>query len=208
MNKTVCPFLLIALALVSAITGCCPARRASSLTIKSSQPEEPQLGAISPVQVRGARVQRPPGCIGDESRARVVLYRDALLRPEMLFVTVADSDSVWRFTPDRLIPDSHRIGFFSIPEIKTNNSGTSTVTFAFKDGQGHVVSQGSISLGLSPGWGWDIGLRRDSTNPLSSCFGCGGARAFPIVNRAYVETGRDSLYMFWGGNCIVNPMVY
>jgi hypothetical protein len=47
----------------------------------------------------------------------------------------------------------------------------------------------------------------DSTNPTRLCFGCIGARAFPLA-AAYQRTERDSVWLIWGGNYIRNPVIY
>jgi hypothetical protein len=52
-----------------------------------------------------------------------------------------------------------------------------------------------------------VDLIHQTTNPDEACFGCVGSQVFPLAP-AYRATGRDSLWVVWGGNSISDPVIY
>ncbi|MEO8564029.1 MAG: hypothetical protein ABI601_18255 [bacterium] len=47
----------------------------------------------------------------------------------------------------------------------------------------------------------------DSLDPTRYCFGCLGARAFPLAAE-YRRSTNDSVWVVWGGNSFKNPVIY
>jgi len=49
---------------------------------------------------------------------------------------------------------------------------------------GVVVAAGSFGLSMSDNFEWGMDLCRQAENPEPTCFGCDGARGFPIDEAA------------------------
>lgn len=54
---------------------------------------------------------------------------------------------------------------------------------------GEVVAEGSFTLAMSDNFEWGMDFFRQADDPLEGCFGCLGARSFPIAEKAQNEPG-------------------
>lgn len=61
-----------------------------------------------------------------------------------------------------------------------------------------VVAAGSFNLSMSRDYEWGMSLFRQVANPMDQCFGCSGARGFPIAPSAQNEPG-EAIWLVWGG---------
>lgn len=91
-------------------------------------------------------------------------------------------------------------------EFATPMSGQLDVEFTLSD-HGAAVANGSVRVDLRPDWAWGFRILVDSANPTRLCFGCEGARAFPLAE-SHRRSAVDSVWIVWGGNSIKHPVVY
>lgn len=140
---------------------------------------------------------------GDGDEAAVsVSYTDVPQLPRnLLSVTLSDGASLRMLGPDE-IGAPGRPG----PEYATRRRGELYVSFRFAT-PGGIVSAGEATVPLRSDWRYGFDIRVDSLDPTRLCFGCIGARAFPLA-AAYQRTVRDSVWLVWGGNYIRNPVIY
>ncbi len=95
----------------------------------------------------------------------------------------------------------------STKAFETPRSGSLRVDVTLRDSANGHVNSASITLDLRSDWRWGVDIFLSDKNPLEGCFGCLGAKAFP-VDSFYQSTPLDSLYIVWGGNSIKHPVVY
>ena len=92
-------------------------------------------------------------------------------------------------------------------QVPTNGPSTVEVHFALADTNGALLSSGSIELPLKQDWIWSVELRPGGPeDPLLGCFGCYGAKSFPLVPDG--PEGARQFWAIWGGNSISAPVVY
>lgn len=138
---------------------------------------------------------------GDEALV-VVNYFDAPRLPRnLLSVTVSDGART------RVL----RLDHVGAPgqngrEFATRLQGNLRVAFRFA-ASGVIVSEGEATVPLRTDWRYGFDIRVDSLNPTRACFGCIGARAFPLAV-GYQRTARDSVWLIWSGNNIRNPGIF
>ena len=143
----------------------------------------------------------PLACAGEQARVSVQYFEVVPLPRDLLTVTLADGGST-RTLRGADIGTNGSEGRV----LSTRTTGTLRVGFRFASAQ-TVVSEGAVELPLRPDWHHGIAFHVDSLNPMRGCFGCQGARAFPLA-AAYRRGAGDSLWVVWGGNFIANPVIY
>lgn len=141
-------------------------------------------------------------CGGRDEALVSVRYADIPQLPRNL-LTVMLSDGA---RPRVLGPDEIGAPGRSGREFATRRKGELYVSFRFA-ASGVILSAGEATVPLRSDWRYGFDIRVDSTNPTRLCFGCIGARAFPLA-AAYQRTARDSVWLIWGGNYIRNPVIY
>lgn len=142
------------------------------------------------------------GCSSSDEALVIVTYADAPQLPrDLLTVTLSDGARARMLRPDE-------IGAPGQPgqEFATRQQGELAVAFRFAS-TGTTISEGKVEVPLQSDWRYGFSLHVDSLNPMRLCFGCMGARAFPLPP-AYQRTARDSVWLVWGGNYIRNPVIY
>ena len=92
-------------------------------------------------------------------------------------------------------------------EFDTPASGAARVSFVMVLPDGREVSSGDATVNLRGDWVWDFDLMASTADPKKQCFGCYGSKSFPLPADLRT-TGRDSVWLVWGGNSIKNPVVY
>jgi hypothetical protein len=100
-----------------------------------------------------------------------------------------------------------RNGHFTTGEIETPSTGSLEIGFTLRASDGTTVSTGTVELPLKPDWRWNIVLLPTINDPKIHCFGCFGSKAFPLDPK-FRATEKESLWIYWGGNSISNPVVY
>ncbi|HJQ52316.1 MAG TPA: hypothetical protein VJ825_00620 [Gemmatimonadaceae bacterium] len=146
------------------------------------------------------------GCTSGEAKIRVDAWLPAPLSPAMLTVNVSDGRSSRTLTGG----DFQLVGGFQYhgPTIETSNQGTLKIDYVLVPvGSTVPVSSGSVELPLRPDWSYGVTIRPDSADPRRFCFGCQGAKAFPLAP-AFRISQTDSIYVVWGGNSIRHPVIY
>lgn len=141
------------------------------------------------------------GC-GSDARLSVsaVALSPTLNTAEVRYRIVA-GDRNWAVTLPSPAGDRHS------QEFDTPKSGTGRVSFAVKMPDGREVGAGEVTVPLRDDWAWDFDLSAKTEDPRRTCFGCVGSKAFAL-RQEFRETGRDSLWLVWGGNSIKHPVVY
>jgi hypothetical protein len=91
--------------------------------------------------------------------------------------------------------------------MDTPRSGTARVSFALVLPDGRELSVGYATVALRSDWVWNFDLFVRTEDPMRTCFGCAGSKAFPLPPD-FREAGRDSVWLVWGGNRIRDPVVY
>ncbi|MDB4916793.1 MAG: hypothetical protein JWM95_4437 [Gemmatimonadetes bacterium] len=142
------------------------------------------------------------GCESAEPRARVQYSPRVNLPAQSWHLTIDDGDRAHSFQWDNLTIGS----LAATPDLATASSGTLRITFQLRSA-GMIMSEGDVSLDLRGDWEWGVDVRIDSLNPQLQCFGCLGARSFPVAVAAR-RIAKDSMWVTWGGNSIKNPVVY
>ena len=89
--------------------------------------------------------------------------------------------------------------------IATPRTGTLLATVTVRDSLGTVLSSGNLSFNIRSDWIWFIDVWFAQPNPLGTCFGCMGAKAFPI---SVPKTPPDTMFLVWAGNSIKNPGIF
>jgi hypothetical protein len=124
---------------------------------------------------------------------------------DMLDVTLEIGDRRTRWTGANFQADASQAQPHT-GVVDTPTRGEATVRFTLRDGP-TLVSQGAVTIPLQSDWRWRVDLIQQTTDPEGACFGCIGSQAFPLAP-AYRATGRDSLWVVWGGNSISDPVIY
>jgi hypothetical protein len=123
----------------------------------------------------------------------------------MLTVTVQDAGRVIRWTGTDFVPRTDARP--STPEVNVGRSGPDlVVTFRLETG-GVLLSAGTITLPRRSDWRWGVILQAATEDPTDSCFGCIGSKAF-LLAEAFRVPARDSIWVYWAGNSINNPVIY
>lgn len=140
---------------------------------------------------------------GDRDEATVsVNYVDVPQLPRnLLSVTMSDGARTRVLTLD----DVGAPGQYG-REFATRRQGDLRIGFRFAS-SGLTLSEGEATVPLRSDWRYGFDIRVDSLDPTRLCFGCMGARAFPLA-AAYRRTAGDSVWLIWGGNSIRNPVIY
>lgn len=138
----------------------------------------------------------------DASRVDVAAHLPSRIAPTMLRVTVTDGarSSTWTGADLAGMPSGRA-------SRETRTFGQLGYGFELRDSLGMLISSGTLALPLRSDWDWGIDLFVQATNPAWSCFGCSGARAFPLA-APYQTTPQDSVWLAWGGNSIRHPVTY
>jgi hypothetical protein len=92
-------------------------------------------------------------------------------------------------------------------EFDTPTSGSARVSFVMVLPGGREVSSGAAIVTLRGDWLWGFDLMSSTEDPAKRCLGCYGSKSF-VLPADLRTTGRDSLWLVWGGNSIKNPVVY
>jgi hypothetical protein len=141
------------------------------------------------------------GCGDDEARVAVRYIGAATLPQDLLTVHVTDGRRLYTIRGRALGgPDREGASF------ATRTSGTLWLRFRMADGSA-VASEGEVELPLRADWSYGVEFRVAADDPTRFCFGCQGAKAFPLA-AAFRGLPADSLWVVWGGNSIRNPVVY
>ena len=140
-------------------------------------------------------------CGDDEARIAVRYIGEPTLPQGLLSVHVTDGRRLYTIRGRDLGgPDREGARF------ATRTSGTLWLRFRMSDGSA-VASEGEVELPLRADWSYGVEFRVAADDPTRLCFGCQGARAFPLAP-AYRRLPAESLWVVWGGNSIRNPVVY
>ncbi len=141
----------------------------------------------------------------DQALVSVTYFGAPPVMLDMLTVTISVATHQWVWSGSQFITDASN-GSPHTPPVETPTTGTLQVHFRLTDG-GIVVSSGEVELPLRPDWRWGISLHTETTDPVRSCFGCIGSKAFPLPVSLRTP-GRDSIWFVWGGNSIKHPVIF
>lgn len=148
------------------------------------------------------------GCVtacGEEGRVGYTFYAEEPdVGPALLAIEVSDGETVRRLAGSEFVLSSG--GRLVSPEFETPTSGDLVTTFRLMNGE-DTLSSGELRLELRPDWQWGISFQRADEDPTATCFGCMGSRAYGL-DPTLQESPADSLWVWWGGNSISNPVVY
>jgi hypothetical protein len=146
------------------------------------------------------------GCSSDDDRATATaFYRGrAELPPAAVTLTLGVGGAAHVFRGSALPAEG--VWQVRTPAVATPRSGALDVSFVVAGADGAAAS-GTVTLDLRSDWAWGANVVVDPLSPLRGCFGCEGARSFPLAAR-YRRTAADSVWIFWGGNSISHPVVY
>lgn len=146
------------------------------------------------------------GCNGDQAKVTIGYHERDILPISMLRVRMADGPRSYELGPADFRSDGGSAPYHT-PALPTRTHGTLQLWFALVASTGDTVSSGAIELPLRRDWSYGIDIQADSADPTRTCFGCQGSRVFSLAP-AYVQPAFDSVYVWWGGNSISNPVVY
>lgn len=141
----------------------------------------------------------------DQARVEVRYHATPPLTLSMLSLQVTAAGEGWEFTGPESLPGGNRV--FTTGRIPTALEGTLTVAFALRRPSGDTLSYGSASVPLRSDLGWGFEIMPFTTDPADLCFGCAGSIAFAL-DTTFRATGRDSVWLTWGGNSIKHPVIY
>jgi hypothetical protein len=139
-----------------------------------------------------------------DSKISAVARLDPPLAFRMLTMTVRDDTREWTWRGS----DFHSSLEWPTPtttERDTRTRGDIEIAFRLEAG-GKTVSEGRVVLPLRPDWRWGVQVVSATSDPVEACFGCSGSKAFPLAPE-YRGPERDSVWLIWGGNSIMEPAV-
>lgn len=146
------------------------------------------------------------GCRGDQANVKVGFHERDTLPISMLRVRLADGWNSYELGPADFNSNEGSSAYHT-PTLPTRMHGALHLWFALVASTGDTVTSGAIELPLRRDWSYDIGIQADSTDPTRTCFGCQGSRSFSLAPD-YVQPTFDSVYVWWGGNSISDPVIY
>lgn len=132
-----------------------------------------------------------------DSRARAYFQRDSLITLESVFVTLKDGSTVWDFKPENFRRGDSDTTLFWSPDVQTMSAGNLSVELAVFTAGGQTISEGTLSLPLSPNWRWKLGIIHAVTDPSVGCDDCIGSSKFDIQIPGY---DNQWIYVLWRGN--------
>ena len=136
-----------------------------------------------------------------------VAYRAAApLSLAGLTVVATDGGHRWTWRGSEFQPDPQNGDAPSSPKHETQTSGSLILDFRFADGADPITA-GTVTLPLQSDWEWGVSIMLSTADPAFQCMGCAGSKALPLPP-AYRQSGRDSVWLVWGGNSIRHPVVY
>ena len=146
------------------------------------------------------------GCQTDKARVKIGYHERDTLPISMLRIRVADGFHQYELGPADFRTDGGSAPYHT-PSLPTRRQGTLNLWFALVASTGDTVSSGAIELPLRKDWAYAVDIQADRTDPTRTCFGCQGSRPFSLASD-YVQPAFDSVYLWWGGNSISNPVIY
>jgi hypothetical protein len=146
------------------------------------------------------------GCTEQRATVRALASLAPPLDMTMLTVTFREGGRSWQargleFTSDASLAVPHTSAW------NTGTAGSMDIAFELLDSAGTVAASGQVSLELRADWAWGVQFSNVTEDPGLGCLGCSGSRAFPLA-AGYRASGRDSLWVLWGGNSISHPSLY
>jgi len=146
------------------------------------------------------------GCTEQRATVRALASLAPPVDMTMLTVTFREGGRSWQARGPEFTSDAS----LAVPHTSQWNTGTVgsiDITFELMDSAGTVAATGQVSLELRADWAWDIEFSNLTEDPRLRCLSCSGSRAFPLA-AGYRASGRDSLWVVWGGNSISHPVLY
>ena len=131
-----------------------------------------------------------------EARVGVRYHSNTVVPRDLFTVDVQDGARVRRLRGAEL--DGREFSTATSGSLRFGYRAVSSTT---------IVSEGSVEVPLREDWRYGFDIFVDSLDPRRGCFGCMGARAFPLA-AGFRRSAKDSVWIVWGGNSISNPAVY
>lgn len=135
-------------------------------------------------------------CQGSEARVGVHYRSNTVLPRDLFTVQIQDGGRVRTLRGAEL--DGRELSTATSGSLRFGYRAVSSTT---------IVSEGSVEVPLRNDWRYGFDIFVDSLDPRRGCFGCIGAKPFPLA-AGFRRSAKDSVWIVWGGNSISNPAVY
>jgi len=144
------------------------------------------------------------GCSKDRAEIRLGAQRGfESAEGRELRVTVSENDRVFLRDFEFVLSDARP----SAGPFSTAHSGTLKIACVVLLDGNETNGRGEIELPLRSDWRWGVDFFISQNDPIDTCFGCFGSRAFAL-DPALGYGEAEKLYVVWGGNSISDPVIY